>query len=137
MIAREIFDQLLALLAALMGGAKPLNNPFEDTTKRKRSACSDCGARSSLCITRHEKTPTWSGSNLSLLVPCRHPIAALRADGLGVLRLAIAERPILIGDFQEVEENVLRPQPRTLAEPLDDATIERLFLFDGARVAHC
>jgi hypothetical protein len=33
MIAREIFDQLLALLAALMGGAKPLNNPFEHTTK--------------------------------------------------------------------------------------------------------
>ena len=55
MVAREIFDQLLVLLAALMGGAKLLNNPFEDTTKRKRSACSDCGARSSLCITGHEK----------------------------------------------------------------------------------
>jgi hypothetical protein len=57
MIAREIFDQLPALLAALMGGAKPLNNPFEDATKRMRSACSDCGACSSLCMTRHAHAP--------------------------------------------------------------------------------
>jgi hypothetical protein len=73
MITREIFDQLLALPAALMGGAKTLNNPFEDTTKRKRSACSDCGARSSLCITRHENTPNmiWFDSffAFSLLPP--------------------------------------------------------------------
>jgi hypothetical protein len=67
MIAREIFDQLLALLAASMGGAKPLNNPFEDTTKRKRSACGDCGTRSRLCITRHENSPNmmWLDSFLA------------------------------------------------------------------------
>jgi len=33
MIARQIVDQLLALLAALMGGAEPLDSPVENTTK--------------------------------------------------------------------------------------------------------
>ena len=33
MIARQIVDQLLALLAALMGGAEPLDSPVEDPTK--------------------------------------------------------------------------------------------------------
>src|SRR3974390_741886 len=58
MIARQIVDQLLALLAALMRSAGPLDNPVDDATKRKRSACSDYDARSSLWTTRHENLPT-------------------------------------------------------------------------------
>ena len=69
MIARQIVDQLLALPAALMRSADPLDNPVDDATKRKRSACSDCDARSSLCTTRHENLPTCSGSTFSLFVP--------------------------------------------------------------------
>jgi hypothetical protein len=76
-VARQIVYQLLALLAALMGGAKPRNNPFEDTTKRK-SARRNCSTRFSLRMARHEKLPTRFGSTLSLFFLCRHPIAARR-----------------------------------------------------------
>jgi hypothetical protein len=57
MIARQIVDQLLALPAALMGGAHPLDKPPESGTKRKGSACSACGVSFSSRTTRHEKLP--------------------------------------------------------------------------------
>jgi hypothetical protein len=77
MIARQIVHQLLALLAALMGGAKPRNSPFEDITKRK-SARRNCSTRFGLRIARHEKLPTRLVSTLSSFLLCGHPIAARR-----------------------------------------------------------
>src|SRR5579883_147359 len=73
------------------------------------------------------------------------PIAPPRAAGaerIGIeassyiLRLPVAEGPIVPGDLDEVDEDILRTQTRILREPLDDAAIERLLLCDRARVAH-
>jgi len=57
MIARQIFDKLLALPAVGACDAEPVGNPVEDSTKRKRPASSECIARFSLRRARHEKLP--------------------------------------------------------------------------------
>jgi len=57
MIARQIFDKLLALPAVGACDAEPVGNPVEDSTKRKRPASSECIARFSLRRARHVKLP--------------------------------------------------------------------------------
>jgi hypothetical protein len=53
MIARQIFDKLSALPAAITSDAEPVNDPVENSAKRKRSAGSECCARLSPRIARH------------------------------------------------------------------------------------
>lgn len=53
MVARQIFDELPVLPAAITCDTDPVDKPVEDSAKRKRSACSDCRARLSLRIARH------------------------------------------------------------------------------------
>src|SRR5262249_44448067 len=53
-----------------------------------------------------------------------------------VLRLTVAERPVLLVHLDQVDEHVLRPDARTLGKALDDSAEQRLLLFDRARVAH-
>src|SRR6185295_17300549 len=51
-----------------------------------------------------------------------------------VLRDAVAERPILLLNFEEIDEDVLRPQAGLLREQFDDARKKRFLLIDVARV---
>jgi hypothetical protein len=57
MVARQIVDKLLTLPAVLPRHAQALDNPAESSTKRKRLASSECSARFSVRIARHEKLP--------------------------------------------------------------------------------
>jgi hypothetical protein len=107
MVARQIFDKLPALPPAIKCDAESFDNPVENSPKRRRLTCSECRACLGLRTARHVKLLTGS-SYLSLLVPLPPPDNR-PAMWLGVLRLAVTERPILLGDFQEVEENVLWP----------------------------
>ena len=58
MIARQIFDKLLALPTAITCDTDPAENSAENSTKRKRLACSECCGCLSLRIVRHVKLPS-------------------------------------------------------------------------------
>src|SRR6185312_11562631 len=59
-----------------------------------------------------------------------------RAARLGVVRDTVAERPVLLGHLDQIDEHVLAAQAGVGGEPLDDAPVERLLLLFAAGVAH-
>src|ERR1700679_2172821 len=52
-----------------------------------------------------------------------------------VLRLAMAERPVFRKHLDQIDEDILRPQPGAVGQPFDDAPIQLLLLLHIARVA--
>src|ERR1700722_99773 len=50
----------------------------------------------------------------------------------GVLRYAVAEGPVLLLDLDEIDENVLTPEPDTIVQPISDRLVKGLFDLDGA-----
>src|SRR5215469_14650054 len=50
----------------------------------------------------------------------------------GVLRLALAEGPVLLLHLDEVDEDVLSPEPQALVEPVRDCPVEGLLHLGGA-----
>jgi hypothetical protein len=77
MVARQIFDELPVLPAPITCGADSVDNPVENSTKRRPPACSECrvcrSANSKTC-----ETPNRSGAIFLCLSLCRHPITARR-----------------------------------------------------------
>src|SRR5688572_12258223 len=57
------------------------------------------------------------------------------AKGSGVLRLAFAERPVLLRDFDQIDEHILRPDAGIFFKLFDNAREQRLLLRHAARVA--
>jgi hypothetical protein len=58
MVARQVFDKLPTLPPVITCDTDPIDNPVEDSTKRKRSTRSECCAHFSLRIARHVKLPS-------------------------------------------------------------------------------
>src|SRR5882724_1486798 len=52
----------------------------------------------------------------------------------GVLRFAVAERPVLLLHLDQIDENVLAPQAGTGRKTLGDALEQLLLLLEGAGV---
>src|ERR1700722_18864143 len=50
----------------------------------------------------------------------------------GVLAYAVAEGPVLLLDLDEIDENVLTPEPDTIVQPISDRLVKGLFDLDGA-----
>src|SRR5690242_5422819 len=65
---------------------------------------------------------------IAIRVPSRAGRLSAAAGTSCVLRHAVAERPVLPCGFQQVDEDVLRAQPRVGGELLREALIERLLL---------
>src|SRR5450631_2540305 len=51
---------------------------------------------------------------------------------LGVLRDAVAERPVFLFDLDKIDKNVLASQPGIAHEIIGDRGVQRLLLFDAA-----
>src|SRR4051812_35187736 len=60
--------------------------------------------------------------------------AGERAEDSGVLRFAVAKRPVLLRDLDQVDEHILRPQAGLVPKLFDDATEQRLLLLQVPRV---
>ena len=48
----------------------------------------------------------------------------------GVLRYAVSEGPVLLLDLDEIDENVLAPEPDALVHPVGDCFVEGFFGLD-------
>src|SRR6266702_3406387 len=53
-----------------------------------------------------------------------------------VLRDPVAERPVFLQNFDEIDEHVLAPHARMLGEVVGDALVERFFLLLRPAVGH-
>jgi hypothetical protein len=91
MIARQIFDKLLALPTAITCDTDPADNPAENsTTKRKRLACIEFCGRLSLRIARHVNSQVDPERSFFAWPSCRQPIIARRCT---VTRIAASPSP--------------------------------------------
>src|ERR1700722_2397008 len=50
----------------------------------------------------------------------------------GVLRYAVAEGPVLLLNLDEIDDNVLAPEPDTIVQPISDRLVEGLLDLDCA-----
>jgi hypothetical protein len=90
MIARQIFDKLLALPTAITCDTDPADNPAENsTTKRRRLACSEFCGRLSLRIARHVNSQVDPERSFFAWPSCRQPITSRRCT---VTRIAPLRR---------------------------------------------
>jgi hypothetical protein len=85
MIARQIFDKLLALPAVLTHHAQALDNPAGNSPKRKRSPGCEYSARFRVRIASHGELPIWIWVDFPCLSVCHHPITAWRST---IMRIA-------------------------------------------------
>jgi hypothetical protein len=114
MIARQIFDKLLALPTAITCDTDPADNPAENsTTKRKRLACIEFCGRLSLRIARHVNSQVDPERSFFAWPSCRQPIIARRCT-VTLLRLSVAERPVKCTPGKELHGC---PNWRTLCSP--------------------
>src|SRR6478672_9115830 len=62
-------------------------------------------------------------------------MTAPRSTISGVLRLAVAERPVLLFDLDQVDEHVFAPQVEALVQTVRDHPVEGALLLEGTPLA--
>src|SRR3981081_4199229 len=87
---------------------------------------------------RCERGRGWTGAStektradcITSTIPSRCAMGLLRLRR--VLSDAVAEGPVLLRDFHQADEHVLRTDAGRLPQELRDARVQRLLRFDGA-----